>query len=175
MSDEFFNYMPFYRYAASIDRFSRYVEVGCYTGASIAFLAAQLLARGAKFELWAVDLWEKVKETGYEREVNIDVYNAFVDRLRREGVDRVITVIKDDSANAAKFFEDGSLDFVFIEANHDYEHVKADIAAWLPKMRQGGLLSGHDYGEPCGVKQAVDEAFSQNISLMGTCWYTFVH
>jgi hypothetical protein len=42
-------------------------------------------------------------------------------------------------------------------------------------MRRGGLLSGHDYGEPCGVKEAVDEAFPQGVTLMGTCWYIFVH
>ena len=60
MSDAFFNYMPFYRYVASIDRYSRYAEIGVYTGASCAFLARQLLDRGAKFELYAVDLWDQV-------------------------------------------------------------------------------------------------------------------
>lgn len=175
MSDEFFNYMPFYRYAASIDRFSRYVEVGVYSGASCAFLARQLLERGAKFELYAVDLWDQVNtETDYERQVGTPIWDAFIDRLRREGLFEHVRVLKSDSAKAAAQFEDGSVDFVFIDANHSYEHVKADIEAWRPKMRLGGLLSGHDYGEPCGVKQAVDELLGERVSLMGTCWYTFV-
>jgi predicted O-methyltransferase YrrM len=175
MSDAFFNYMPFYRYVASIDRYSRYVEVGVYTGASCAFLARQLLDRGAKFELYAVDLWDQVNaETDYERQVGTPIWNEFVDRLRRENLMDVVRILKKESAAAASHFEDGTVDFVFIDANHSYEHVKADIQAWLPKMKQGGLLSGHDYGEPCGVKQAVDELLGDKVSLMGTCWYTFI-
>lgn len=175
MSDAFFNYMPFYRYVASIDRYSRYVEVGVYTGASCAFLARQLLERGAKFELYAVDLWDQVNvETDYERQVGTPIWNEFIDRLRRENLMEVVRILKKESAAAATDFEDGSVDFVFIDANHSYEHVKADIQAWLPKVRQGGLLSGHDYGEPCGVKQAVDELLGDKVSLMGTCWYTFI-
>jgi len=175
MSDQFFNYMPFYRYAASIDRFSRYVEVGVYTGASCAFLCRQLLERGAVFELYAVDLWNNVnKETDYERQVGTPVWNEFVDRLRQQGLLETVRILKEESAKAASHFADGSVDFVFIDANHSYEHVKADIEAWRPKMREGGLLSGHDYGEPCGVKQAVDELLGDRVSLMGTCWYTFI-
>jgi predicted O-methyltransferase YrrM len=175
MSDQFFNYMPFYRYVASIDRYSRYVEVGVYSGASCAFLARLLLERGAKFELYAVDLWDNVnKETDYERQVGTPIWNEFIDRLRQQGLFETVRILKEESAKAASHFEDGSVDFVFIDANHSYEHVKADIEAWRPKMREGGLLSGHDYGEPCGVKQAVDELLGDRVSLMGTCWYTFI-
>jgi predicted O-methyltransferase YrrM len=53
------------------------------------------------------------------------------------------------------------LDFVFIDADHSYEGCKADIEAWFPKVKPGGLLSGHDYDNPdfpeFGVKRAVDE------------------
>ena len=51
------------------------------------------------------------------------------------------------------------LDFVFIDASHKYEMVKADIEAWYPKVKSGGILGGHDYctAEP-GVMKAVDEA-----------------
>lgn len=52
-----------------------------------------------------------------------------------------------------------SLDFVFVDAEHGYESVVADSRAWLPKLRTGGYLFGHDYGHPRfpGVKQAFDE------------------
>lgn len=67
-----------------------------------------------------------------------------------------------DSAKAAEAFSDGSLDFVFIDADHSYEGVSRDIQAWHPKVKAGGLLCGHDYAnknDPCGmeVKRAVDE------------------
>lgn len=175
MSDAFFNYMPFYRYVATIDRFTRFVEVGVYTGASCAFLARQLLDRGAKFELYAVDLWDQVNtETDYERQVGTPIWNEFIDRLRRDGLFEHVRVLKAESAKAAEQFADGSVDFAFIDANHEKPHVIADIKAWLPKIRVGGMLAGHDYGEPCGVKEAVDELLGDRISLNGTCWYTFI-
>ena len=62
------------------------------------------------------------------------------------------------SLEAANCIADGSLDFVFIDADHSYEGCKADIEAWRPKLRRGGLLSGHDYSEKFpGVMQAVNE------------------
>lgn len=70
------------------------------------------------------------------------------------------------SLGAAATLPDGGLDFVFIDADHSYEGVRADLVAWAPKLRPGGILSGHDYGLPThprfGVKQAVDEAVQQH-------------
>ena len=68
------------------------------------------------------------------------------------------------SKEAAKKFESKSLDLVFIDANHTYEAVKEDIALWLPKVRLGGVICGHDYHRTGniphnGVKRAVDEVF----------------
>jgi hypothetical protein len=45
----------------------------------------------------------------------------------------------------SELFEDNSLDFVYIDANHTYEGVKEDIKYWYPKVKPGGLLLGHDY------------------------------
>jgi len=60
---------------------------------------------------------------------------------------------------------DGSLDFAFIDANHSYEGASADAAAWFPKVKPGGWLCGHDYGNPrWGVQRAVDE-FAAKIHL----------
>ena len=68
----------------------------------------------------------------------------------------------EDSIKAAKEFEDGSLDFVYIDANHSYDAVKADILAWLPKVKKGGIIGGHDldWGEhEYEVLKAVKEIF----------------
>lgn len=65
------------------------------------------------------------------------------------------------SAEAALSVADQSLDFVFIDADHSYEGCKADLNAWAPKVKIGGLLSGHDYENTdfpkFGVTRAVDE------------------
>ena len=72
------------------------------------------------------------------------------------------------SLEAAELVEDESIDIVFIDALHTYEGVKDDIAAWLPKVKKGGIISGHDYKghkRHIGVQIAVDEAFgAENIS-----------
>ena len=54
-------------------------------------------------------------------------------------------IIKSFSVEAASTIPDGSLDFVFIDALHEYEPVKQDMAAWYPKVRKDGIFSGHDY------------------------------
>lgn len=55
--------------------------------------------------------------------------------------------IKAYSVEAARLVPDASLDFVYIDANHWFEHVVADLAAWIPKVRPGGCIAGHDYEE----------------------------
>jgi hypothetical protein len=54
-------------------------------------------------------------------------------------------VIVSDSVVAASLFADRSLDWVHLDAGHDRENLTRDISAWLPKVKQGGWLSGDDY------------------------------
>jgi len=68
-------------------------------------------------------------------------------------------------------FDDGSLFFVFIDGSHHYEDVAADLAAWEPKIRKGGLFAGHDHTESFpGVQRAVRERWSTGTEQMGACW-----
>jgi hypothetical protein len=66
-------------------------------------------------------------------------------------------VIQNDSVAAANRISDGKLDFVFIDGDHSYEGCSRDIEAWLPKVKPGGWLMGHDYTIRPGVKRAVDD------------------
>lgn len=84
------------------------------------------------------------------------------------------------SVEAAAAVPDGSLDFVFIDADHTYEGVRADIAAWAGKVRKGGVVAGHDYaseheGTSYGVSRAVDEwiaATGRKLNVAGaTVWW----
>jgi predicted O-methyltransferase YrrM len=58
-------------------------------------------------------------------------------------------------------FADESIDFVYIDASHEYDDLVADIKAWLPKLNKGGIMAGDDYGVGVhpDVKRAVDELF----------------
>ena len=83
------------------------------------------------------------------------LFNHFVDNMKP--VEGYYNAVKNYSIEAAKLYENESLDFVFIDAAHDYENVKADIIAWLPKVKQGGWIGGHDYTWSEGVRQACRE------------------
>jgi predicted O-methyltransferase YrrM len=176
IDNAYFNFPQFYTDVARDTGFKRYVEVGVYTGASVAFLAQELLKTGKEFELYAVDLWERAPDTGYtDLQMDLEVWNAFQERLRLTGTKDHVKVLKTDSISASKMFEDGSLDFVFIDANHSYEAVKADIEAWLPKLRKGGLIAGHDILEPsCGVERAVKDIFGSTYMVVNNCWARLV-
>lgn len=85
------------------------------------------------------------------------------------------TVIRELSTEGAKQVEDKSCDIVYIDADHTYEAVKQDIETWLPKVKDGGWLGGHDYIQrrDWGVIKAVNEAFGRNIELgaASTWWH----
>lgn len=74
-----------------------------------------------------------------------------------------VTIHKMKSLDALPLFKDGSLDFVYIDANHDFDHACADLIFWSQKVRSGGMVSGHDYFHHCrgGVVRAVD-AYTQS-------------
>lgn len=86
--------------------------------------------------------------------------------------DSRVKIIKHDSSTLSKEYDDGYFDLVFIDADHSYEGVKKDINAWYNKVRDGGIVSGHDYEQSgvtvdgnyyeFGVMKAVDEFVKDN-------------
>lgn len=123
------------------------VEIGVQHGYN-----SQLIKEsGWKGELVCVDIWEDKDAYKVFQEIK-EVYS--------------LTEMKGKSVDCANIFSDESLDFVYIDADHSYESVKADFNAWYPKVRTGGIISGHDYGEnDCiGVKQFIDEFMKLNPS-----------
>lgn len=132
------------------------VEVGTYYGCSFSFLVIEAINSGKKFDCVAVDAcpWEDV-------EPNFNKHMAPLKGHFR-------TMFGGDSFDRAKDFKDKSIDFLFLDANHTKEFVSKDIAAFLPKMKPGGIMAGHDYGNPNyrpyqGVYDAVNEAFPRKV------------
>lgn len=101
-------------------------------------------------------LTESGKET-YES-WPMDDYKVMV-LAKARAYDGRAPVIVDDTVEAAKKVPMKSIDFVFIDADHSSEGVLRDIRAWLPKIRDGGRMFGHDINKP-SVKAAVEECFS---------------
>ena len=75
---------------------------------------------------------------------------------------------------ASQYFDDGSVDCLFIDAGHSYEAVIKDIEAWLPKMKTNGIMAGHDYTAWDGVNKAVDEKFGKIHKVENDCWFIYL-
>jgi len=78
-----------------------------------------------------------------------------------------LRVLRMDSISAAKMFENQKyFDLVFIDGSHVYENVLADIKAWMPLVKENGVLGGHDYmngrEQHRGVTRAIDEVFTKD-------------
>jgi cephalosporin hydroxylase len=118
-------------------------EVGSYEGVS-----SELFANMCRL-VFCVDTF---CEVGYEEVFN-NVSLHYPNMIK----------IKQTSADAAKMSSQFSFDFVYIDAGHTYEEVKADIESWLPRVKIGGYIGGHDYHNvDSGVIPAVADYFDPN-------------
>jgi hypothetical protein len=139
----------------------------------------ELLSNWRGEELISIDPWLSADPDEYVDRSNVSqdefegYYQETRERLELYG-DRS-TIWRMTSVEAAEKVPDHSLDFVYIDARHDYESVKEDVAAWCSKVRPGGIMAGHDYVDgdlPEGefyVKSAVDEFFgARDIPVHGT-------
>jgi hypothetical protein len=131
----------------------------------------QILRAWRGGRLISVDSWLEVPEDEYQDVANVSqgrheqFYEEAARRLERFG-DRS-EIWRMTSAEAAARVDPGSLDFVYLDARHDYESVKEDLEHWFSKIRPGGIFAGHDYLDGLlpegsfGVKSAVDEFFGR--------------
>ena len=170
-TNNWFSFKGFYENVANISEYKTYVELGVWKGHSVSYLAKCLKKRNDT-KVYAVDIFEKWdKNENVKDEVKHinEIYNT---NLKNMGVRDSITDIKSISWDAASKFEDNSIDFVFIDADHTYESVVKDINSWLPKIKKGGMISGHDYFTSDGVKRAVVELLGNVESIKkGNVWY----
>jgi predicted O-methyltransferase YrrM len=123
-------------------------EVGSYVGASTGFLA--LAARFKQGHIHCVDTWDN---RAMGQELPRDTYGEFL--RNTEAFRQFITTHRGESATLAGQVPDG-LDFLFIDADHSYQAAKADLAAFAPKLKRGGILLLHDFAYET-VRQACSE------------------
>lgn len=147
------------------------IEIGCYMGESTALFAMSGMFKeihaidphdgDEEFNFWHAHGWDKIAE---EFKINTRLWDY-------------ITHHKDYSYNIADKFEEDEYDMLYIDGAHDYQSVYDDIEAYLPKIKRGGLICGHDYMYPSldkdtmhvdwkesphpGVKQAVNELLGE--------------
>lgn len=135
-------------------------KIGAEVGVAQAELSKIICEINPQVKLYGVDAWRTY--TGYTDYVRPATFAAMRDQtLERMGPyikrDR-FEIIEKFSMDALADFEDGSLDFVYIDANHQAPFVDQDIEGWSKKVRPGGIVAGHDYARIKRVQWGVIEA-----------------
>ena len=146
---------------APADRPSEFVEVGCWKGRSAAFMGVEIVNSGKPINLICVDTFTGSAE--HSADVSVQNNTLFMEFEHNiEPVKGVVHACPLSSIEAAENMRmwGAEFDFVFIDAAHDKDSVLADITAWFPLVRPGGVIAGHDWQE-AGVNDAVTEFFGR--------------
>jgi hypothetical protein len=157
-------------------------EIGTWRGD----FAAVILEHRRPQLLYLVDPWEHRAEGEYEQasyggrmeggqQALEEMYQSVLDRFSSEIDGGQVLVLRRRSTDAAATFADESLDWVYIDGDHSYDGVKADLEAYFRTVKPGGLLAGDDYGLAGswfedGVTRAVDEFAERcaDLQVIGT-------
>lgn len=149
-------------YSDMVKRFpdgSRFVEVGSWVGRSACYLGVEIINSGKNIKLDCVDTWLGAPELMQEDViVNGTLYSDFIRNI--EPLKDIIKPIRLTSTQASHLYEDESLDFVFLDADHTKEGIEADIICWFPKVKKGGVFAGHDWDYPV-IKKALNNYFGE--------------
>jgi autotransporter strand-loop-strand O-heptosyltransferase len=173
--DGWFNFDNIYHSMVNeFDNGSHFVEIGAWFGKSTCYMATEIKNSGKSITFDAIDTWKgTLTEPDHQKTVRAtNVYDKFIENMSAAGVSNYVNPIVSDSLFASDLYEDNSLDFVFIDGDHTYEGVIADIKAWYPKVRDGGIIAGHDYMNQSGfgVIEAVNDMFGKNKLINNTSW-----
>jgi predicted O-methyltransferase YrrM len=170
-----------------------FYEVGTWKGRSTCCMAQLIKRKNINAKLYGIDTFLGSDEDIHRSEINIlkssnlTLLDVFKSNIKNCDVEDIIIPIVSTGTEASKNVKDNSLDFIYLDASHDYESVKEDIETWLPKMKKGSIISGDDY-VVCwpGVIRAVNEVFSKmnknvdiggyvnNDNPVGTQWRVFL-
>ena len=165
----------------------KFLEIGCLFGKSSCFFGVEIKKSGKKITLDCVDYWDSrgVKELNiannpdygfnncnynYPQHGPNIIFEIFNKNIAAAKIEDIISTKRMSSEDASKLYENNSLDFIYIDANHLYDYVIKDLVVWFPKLKVGRAIAGHDYSWG-GVKRAVDEFFGKDkIKVIGDSW-----
>lgn len=153
-SEEHSDFEDFYKWAVQQLPDQAFVaELGISEGRSVILLASLMSDAGKRCHIWAVDNFS------YAGDAQRTIFETHV----KNSGETTIETYDMESLTAATRCQDAQFDLVFIDSSHLYEQTRAEIMLWFHKVKNGGVLGGHDYCDNEQVKQAVDEMFSQDL------------
>jgi cephalosporin hydroxylase len=173
--ENWFDYPSFYSFIVKkFESGSHFVEIGSWKGKSSSYMAVEIANSGKNIKFDCVDTWLGSPEHIHDNYVKTNtLYELFLNNMKP--VSNYFSAIRKSSEEASKLYDDKSLDFVFIDAEHSYESVTNDIKLWEPKIKTGGIIAGHDYS--CSwpaVTKAVDDYYGSSVIPFGEetfVWY----
>jgi len=127
---------------------SNIIEIGSYLGASSCFFALGALKNNSK--VYCIDTWKNEGMSEGEK----DTFEEFCENI--EPLKDFIRILRGKSVDMAKNFSE-EIDLLFIDGDHSYDAVRADVEAWLPKVKNDGIVVFHDIGWAEGVIKVVNE------------------
>jgi predicted O-methyltransferase YrrM len=154
-----------YRQVNILPQQSIIVEIGSFKGRSS---LAMGLAMSLGSIMYSVDTF--IGDPYDIEHACCNLYVEWIENIFKNAYRVPIVPLAVPSALAVTFFQDQSVDFCFIDGSHNYEDVTRDIDLWLPKVKTGKCISGHDYVDDCpGVIAAVDQHF-KHICRIDKIW-----
>lgn len=150
-----------------LDRPSHFVEIGSFQGKSAAYAGVEIYNRGIPCTLHCVDSWAhpNALDNGAEIRAAFDRNTAPI----AQALGNRFHVHALPSLEAAKLFADESLDVVWVDGDHEYSAVKADILTWFPKLKPGAFMGGDDF-QMKPVADAVIEQFAPSGYILVHGW-----
>jgi predicted O-methyltransferase YrrM len=170
---------------------SRFVEIGVLFGRSTMFMANEIKRSGKQITFDAIDRYAHDRLT-WTTEFDSLVAKMSPERaavarravasatllnevpfyfVLKAGLYHHVNLICGLAQEQARLYEDASLDFVFLDDDHQYRETKELILAYLPKIKVGGTIAGHDFTITWpGVIRAVNEVFGRNRRIRKNCW-----
>lgn len=129
----------------------KFVEIGTYRGQ----YASTLMKEMPDLDLYAVDkfLTYRNYKDFHKQDLEVDALQEATERSSEYG----FKIIKEWSSDASKLFDDESLDAIFIDDNHDFLFLAEGLKNWVPKVKKGGIVSGHDLFDNRHVNYGVRE------------------
>lgn len=174
--DNWFTYPQVYTWFANIiPNNGLFVEIGSWTGRSACFLGGEMIKLNKQFKIECIDLWpDDINTLPFntnikDRFVNGELYKIFLSNTKP--FEQNISHKRSSSYDASFYYENNSIDILFIDGNHSYDGVKSDIENYIKKIKKNGIISGHDYSSKWpGVVRAVNEKFGKDILVKQGCW-----
>lgn len=117
--------------------------IGAEVGVERGIYSKVIASRNPQLKLFSIDAWAAYQ--GYRDHVSQEKLDEIMADAKQRLAPYNVEMIKGYSMDVVKQFEDESLDFVYIDANHEFQQTVNDIAEWQKKVKVGGIVAGHDY------------------------------